>query len=270
MAAWQRQGARAAAGLFAAASELAARREAEGNDTGDWRLLEHAGDEIAAALTLTRYSAARVLGLACSLDRLPQTRAALAAGLIDERRAAVIADELAGLDDEQAGAVEALVIGKAATQTSGELRPAVRRAVIAADPSAAKRRKEEALKDARVEASSNPSGTASLAGRDLPPADVLAADKHLTALADAMKKTGAQGSMDQLRARAYLHLLAGQPADTLLAPATGVPGLPGTPDPVMAHLAPQALVRPVMARRQAAMPMLATPGAARPGAATPA
>lgn len=173
---------------------------------------------------MTRHGAGCVLALALGLDRLPLTGAALAAGLIDERRAAVITDELSGLDDEHAAAVEALIIGKAAGQTTGQLRPAVRRAVIAADPAAAKRRKEEALKDARVEASSQPSGTATLAGRDLPPAGVLAADKHLTALAQAMKKAGAEGTMDLLRARAYLHLLAGQPAETLLSPAAGTAG----------------------------------------------
>ncbi|HEY4851779.1 MAG TPA: hypothetical protein VII22_13340, partial [Streptosporangiaceae bacterium] len=228
LTAWQRLGARAAAGLLAAVSELAARRKAEGRASGDWRAFGHTEDEIAAALTVTRHGAGCVFALALGLDRLPLTRAALAAGLIDERRATVITDELAGLDDEHAAAVEALIIEKAAVQTTGQLRPAVRRAVIAADPAAAKRRKEEALKDARVEASSQPSGTATLAGRDLPPAGALAADKHLTALAQAMKKAGAEGTMDQLRARAYLHLLAGQPAETLLAPATPDTGTPGT------------------------------------------
>jgi hypothetical protein len=239
MAAWQRLGARAAAGLLAAAAELAGRREAEGNATRDWRPLQHAGDEIAAALTMTGSSAARVLGLACSLDRLPLTRAGLADGRIDERRAAVIAEELSGLNDEDAAAVESLIIGKAPRQTTGQLRPAVRRAVIAADPAAARRRKEEALKDARVETSTEISGTARMSGRDLPPADVLAADKYLSALAQAMKQAGTEGSMDQLRARAYLHLLAGGDPATLLnqpqastgsaeTPGDGAPG--GTPE----------------------------------------
>ena len=226
----QRLGAWAAALELSAVSGLAARRRSEALASGDWRGFEHAENEIAIALTLTRFGASRVLALALDLDRLPLTRAALAAGRIDERRAAVIADELSGLDDEHAAAVEALIIEKAAVQTTGQLRPAVRRAVIAADPAAVKRRKEEALKDARVEASSQPQGTATLAGRDLPPADVLAADKHLTALAQAMKKAGAEGTMDQLRARAYLHLLAGQPAETLLPPATPDTGTPATPD----------------------------------------
>jgi hypothetical protein len=261
LAAWQRLGARAAAGQFAHISELAARREAAAKASGDWRAFEHVQDEIALAMTLTRPGAARVLDLALALDRLPLTRAALAAGQIDERRAAVIADELTGLDDEHAAAVEALVIGKAATQTTGQLRPAVHRAVIAADPAAAKRRKDEALKDARVETSNSPSGTATLAGRDLPPADVLAADKYLTVLARALKKAGAEGTMDQLRARAYLHLLGGG------TPPPSSPCPPHTPaPPPMAHPATAAPIPalPMTAPRAAGHLVTAVPVTAVP------
>ena len=81
----------------AAVSGLAARREQSGRESGDWRPFDHVDDEVAVALTLTRRGAARLLDLALSLDRLPLTRAALAAGLIDERRAEVIAEEVAEL-----------------------------------------------------------------------------------------------------------------------------------------------------------------------------
>ncbi len=217
----------------AAVSGLAARRAAAGEATGDWRPLDHVDDEVAIALTLTRRSAGRLLELALGLDRLPLTRAALAAGLIDERRAEVITGEVAGLDDAHAAAVEKLIIGRAPGLTSGQLRALVRRAVLAADPGAARRRKEQALKDARVELFPETSGTAALAGRDLPPAAVLAADKHLTALAQAMKAAGQPGTLDILRAWAYLHLLSGQPAATLIpatTPGTGT-GTPGTGAP---------------------------------------
>ena len=204
---------------LAATSRLAARREEDGNKSGDWRPFDHVDDEVAVALTLTRRSAGRLLELALGLDRLPLTRAALYAGQIDERRAEVITDELAGLDDAHAAAVEKLIIGKAPRLTTGQLRALVRRAVLAADPAAARRRKEQALKDARVETFTEHAGTAALSGRDLAPADVLAADKHLTALAQAMKAAGITGTLDVLRASAYLHLLSGQPASTLLDPA---------------------------------------------------
>ena len=70
-------------------------------------------------------------------------------------------------------------------------------------------------------------------GRDLCPVDVLAADQHLTALAQAMKAAGITGTMDTLRAHAYLHLLSGQPASTLLDPAPR-PASPGATAPAPA------------------------------------
>ena len=227
LAAWS------AAAKLTAVSALAARREQAGRALGDWRPFDHADDEIAVALTLTRRSAGRLLDLALELDRLPLTRAALAGGLIDERRAEVIAEELAGLDDAHAAAVEKLIIGAAPGLTTGQLRALVRRAVLSADPKAARRRKEAALKDARVEMFPESAGTAALAGRDLPPAAALAADKHLTALAQAMKAAGRPGTLDILRAWAYLHLLSGKPAATLISAAqqNATPGqaIPGQP-----------------------------------------
>jgi Domain of unknown function (DUF222) len=230
---------------LAATSRLAARREADGQRTGDWRPFDHVDDEVAVALTLTRRSAGRVLDLALSLDRLPLTRAALASGQIDERRAEVITEELAGLDDEHATAVEKLIIAKAPALTTGQLRALARRLVISADPAAARQRKEQALKDARVETFTEHAGTAGLSGRDLCPSDVLAADKHLTALAQAMKAAGITGTTDTLRAHAYLHLLSGQSASTLIPTATATP-TPG-----------------------AATPGTSTPGTSTPGAASP-
>jgi Domain of unknown function (DUF222) len=222
----------AASQKLAATSWLAARREADGQKSGDWRPFDHVDDEVAVALTLTRRSAGRLLDLALSLDRLPRTRAALAGGLIDERRAEVITEELAGLDDAHAAAAEKLIIAKAPALTTGQLRALARRLVISADPAAARRRKEQALRDARVETFTEQAGTAALAGRDLCPVDVLAADKHLTALAQAMKAAGISGTTDTLRAHAYLHLLSGHPASTLLPhPAPGAMSPDGTVPP---------------------------------------
>src|ERR1700734_4198389 len=249
----------------AAVSGLAARREQSGQESGDWRPFDHVDDEGAVALTLTRRSAARLLDLALSLDRLPLTRAALAAGLIDERRAEVIAEELSGLDDEHAAAVEKLIIAKAPGLTSGQLRALVRRAVLSADPKAARERKEKALQDARVETFPETGGTAALSGRDLPPAAVLAADKHLTALAQALQAAGTPGTLDTLRARAYLHLLTGQPADTLILQTTH-PGRPGHQPPQRpgAHVPPPPGTAP-----GPAPPAGGTSGNAAPAGAAP-
>ena len=212
----------AAAMELACVGDLWRRRTAE-EDAGDAGAAGHAADEIAAALTLTSRAADGVLDLAIALQRLPAARAALAAGAIDLPRAKAIADEVTGLTDEHAAAVDQVIARAAPGQTTGQLRAATRRAVIAADPAAARKRKEQALREARVERWDESAGTAGLAGRDLPPVSVLAADQNLTALATQLKNAGVAGTLDTVRAQAYLALLTGAPLTSLL------PGAPGTP-----------------------------------------
>jgi hypothetical protein len=226
MRAWRRLSSWATAGEAAAVAELDRRRTAQVDAGADPRLAEHVGDEIAPPLTLTMRAADLLLDFACSLRRLPLTSAALAAGDIDRAKAHVITDELTGLADSHAAAVEAAIITRAPGQTTGQLRAAARRAVLAADPAAARTRREQAQKEARVEVWDEPAGTAALAGRDLPPADVLAADKHISSLARRLQAAGAEGNLDQLRARVYTSLLAGCSPDAILshlAPAAGSP-----------------------------------------------
>ena len=225
MIAWRRVASWAAAGELAAVAELCRRREAQVAAGADPHLAEHVGDEVAMALTLTSWAADRLVDQARGLARLPKTRAALAAGEIDVPKALVILGELSGLGDVHASRVEAAVIGRAAGWTTGALRRAARRQAIAADPAAARRRKERAEKLARVERWAEEAGTAALAGRDLPPAGVLAADAHLTAWAKRLKAAGFEGNLDQLRAQVYLALLNGQPPESLLTDARN----PGSP-----------------------------------------
>lgn len=217
MRAWHRLTSWAHAGELAAVTELDRRRTAQVAAGADPHLAEHVADEVAASLTLTARTADRLVDFAIALDGLPLTRAALAAGESDTGKAHVIADEVTGLGAAHAAAVEAAVIGRAPGMTSGQLRSATHRAVLAADPSAARRRRERARKDARVEVWHENSGTAALAGRDLPPAEVLAADKRISAFARELKANGAPGTMDQLRAKVYTALLIGQSPDSLLA-----------------------------------------------------
>ena len=220
---------------LSAVGELMTRRLAQ-EAAGHAHVAEHADAEIAAALTLTGRAAGRLLDQAMALQRLPLTARALAAGAIDVPRAMVITDELSGLDDAHAAAaVEERLLTRAAGQTTSQLRAAARRAVLSADPSAARARQEQAQREARVERWAEDAGTASLAGRDLPPAGVLAADQHLSDLARSLRDAGLTGTMDQLRAQVFLTLLTGQQVACLLpqgGPATGEPcdsGLPGSP-----------------------------------------
>jgi len=211
---------------LSAIAELDARRAAPDGRDG-----EHVAEEVAATLTLTGRSAGSLLELSRRLERLPQTQALLAAGIIDRSRAAVIADQLSLLDDDAAAAVEDQIARRAGAMTTGRLAAACQRAVLAHDPQAAARRKERAEKDARVECWAEPSGTGAIAGRDLNLAAVIAADKHLDAAARWLKQHGAPGTIDQLRAQAFLARLTGQPLDTLLPqPAAGPVGHSG-PDP---------------------------------------
>ena len=102
-----------------------------------------------------------------------------------------------------------MIIRAASGMTTGQLRAELRRLVIFLDPAAAQRRKETAEKQARVEFWREDAGTCALSGRDLPPGLALAADKHVTAAAEFLRSQGAEGTLSQLRARAYLGLLCG-------------------------------------------------------------
>ncbi len=266
MTAWRRLASWASAGEAAAVAELNRRRLAQVDAGADPELAEHVGDEIAPPLTLTMRAAGLLLGFAVRLGELPLTRSALAAGEIDRAKASVIVDELTGLDPAHARAVEAVIIGRAPGQTTGQLRAAARRAVLAADPGAARSRREAAQQEARVEIWDEPAGTAALAGRDLPPAEVLAADRHISSIARRLQAAGVSGTLDQLRACAYTGLLAGLSPDAIISsqiPDAPSPGVPGTANPD----APGAASVGVPDAASLGVPGSASPGA--PDAANP-
>jgi Domain of unknown function (DUF222) len=238
--AWQRLESWCASGLLTTVAELARRRPADGTPPaapGEFpiELSEFVSDEIAAALTLTPRTADAYQDLALDLAvRLPGTARALYEGIIDRAKARLIAESTRILTEEQAGAVEAQILPRAGQQTTGQLRAAVARAVLAADPEAAARRREEAEKDPRVRRWQEDAGTAALAGYGLPPADVLAADQRLSDLARSLRQAGSPGSLEELRARAYLDALLGQdsaPAQPAVPAQAAVPTQPATPDP---------------------------------------
>jgi hypothetical protein len=214
IAACRRLASWAAEGELTAIASLAARRATPSGRPGD-----HTDAEIGALLRLTPRRAAELTGLARDFARLPQTRALLAAGIIDRDRAKKIIEGLSVLDDDDAALVEDNVTREAGEQTTGQLQRRVDTAVKAHDPQAAARRKEKALKDARVEVWAEAGGTAALAGRDLPPAGVIEGDKSLDADARWLKAHGAPGSHDKRRADAFLARLTGRPLISLIPTA---------------------------------------------------
>src|SRR6201994_544319 len=243
--AWLRLESWCNANLLTAIAELARRRPAERTPAappGSFpdQVSEFAVDEIAAALTLSGQAASTYLALALDqATRLPGTARAQHAGHIGHLKARLIAEATRILTDDHAREVEARVLPAAAGQTLGQLRAAVARAVLAVDPDAAVRRREEAQKDPRVRRWQEDAGTAALAGYSLPPADVLAADQQLTARARALRDAGLPGSVEELRARAYLDALldrdSAPPATT--GQETPAPGLAST-DPVPVSTVP--------------------------------
>ena len=110
-------------------------------------------------------------GLAHALAvSLPGTRAAFRSGIVSQRKAAIIAEATALLDPAEARAAEAMVLDRAGSLTPAGLRAAIARAVMQVAPDKARKRREQAAKNARVERWAEASGNAGLAGRELPPA----------------------------------------------------------------------------------------------------
>ena len=213
LAAWDRLEAHMAARKLAAAAELIRRRPEPGCDPqGPARMPaaceEFTGDELGRVLAESRGSADAMLDLALRLHALlPGTLAALRDGVITRYKAEIIASASALLDAAESRAAEALVLGRAGRLTPGALRSAIARAVMEVAPAKARKRREAAVRDARVQRWAEDSGNAALMGRELPPAEVLAADQRITGWARELKAAGLAGDMDQLRARAYLDLL---------------------------------------------------------------
>jgi hypothetical protein len=239
--AYRRLASWAQAGELAVVAEMASRSAAAddqigvGEDGRPARLPEEACAQVSLALTMSHASASWWSDLAVTLRwRLAATGAALAAGQIDLGRARLIADATAALDDETARAVEAKILSGAGDKTTAQLRAALRRAVIAADPAGAERRREEAERRAKVSLYPDQDGTASLAGYSLPSVTATAAMARITSFARAMKAAGAGGGIDLLRAQVFLGLLLGTlpyipPAAD--APPDSPPDFPSDDDP---------------------------------------
>jgi hypothetical protein len=214
--AWDRVEAHAAARKHAAVAEFIRRRPEKGCEPQDpagmpERWDEFAVDELRVLLAESRSAADRLMSRAQDLaSRLPGTMAVFRSGRLRESKVTIITDVTEPLDAEESQAAEDLVLGRAGRLTPSGLRAAIARAVMEVAPEKAKKRREDAQKDARVERWAEDSGNAALMGRELPPAEVLAADQRITAWAHELRKAGLDGDMDQLRARAYLDLLLGK------------------------------------------------------------
>src|ERR1017187_2742817 len=206
----------AQAGELAAVAQMASRSAAADDKIGvdaqgrPARMPDEACAQVSLALTMSQFSASWWTDLAITLTwRLSATGDALRSGEIDLSRARLIVEATGPLDDDTARVVEARVLPAAGHQTTAQLRAVLRRAVIAADPEGAERRRQEAERRAKVSLYPDQEGTASLAGYSLPSTRAAAAMARISALARAIKASGAGGGIDLLRAQVFLGLLLG-------------------------------------------------------------
>jgi Domain of unknown function (DUF222) len=210
LASWAQAAELSAVARITARAAAADRRIGLAGDGRPGRVCRDAVGQVSLALMLTDHAAAGWADLAVTLAwRLPETGQALAAGTVDLPRAKAIAEATAVLGEDTARAVEAMVLPGAGGQTTAQLRARLRRAVIADDPDAAERRREEAERQARVSLYPDQDGTATLAGAGLPAIEAAAAMARITAIARAMKAAGQGGGLDLHRARVMLGLLLG-------------------------------------------------------------
>jgi hypothetical protein len=189
------------------------------------RPTEFAADEVAPTLRVSRIEATRRLSMAVDLTtRLPETLDALQRGELDLAKARAISELTAALPREKAAAVQAAVLPDAAEKTAPQLRAAVRRAVVRADPDGAKRREAYARAERRVVLAAADDGMAELYAL-LPAPEAVAIYDRVNRYARAVPADGR--TADQRRADCFTDLLLGRqrrvtaqihvtvPADTL-------------------------------------------------------
>jgi hypothetical protein len=136
---------------------------------------------------------------------------------------------LTTLSDEHAAQVEHRVLGKARQQTPGQLRAATRRAVLVADPQAAKDRGEQARRERGVRIWPEPDGMATVSAY-LPAADATGVYAVLDEHARRAGSAADERSMEARRADALVDLLVNPTgyasASTTAARNTTVPTVP--------------------------------------------
>ena len=207
----------------------------EAEFAGDLELATMAASaEIRAALCLTRRAADTELDLAITLRRrLPAVWAAFSAGDLDVRRARTIAHGTEHLTQTAAQHVADLILPDAVDLTTGQIAARLRKLCITINPNDAAERYETAVEDRHVELRSDPDGTAQLVGLNLAPDRATEAADRINRIAQQLKTSHENRTIDQLRADVFLDLLCNSPhksetGDPSKIDSTGTKGGKGT------------------------------------------
>lgn len=197
------------------------------------------GEELAIELLLGPVQTSHVIDDAADLvTRLPATAAGMAAGLIDEDRAGVIALHTRSLSPADAATADAILASLAPGLRLDQLARKAAALEMKLAPEAVKARREHARRTLqRVEVRREESGNASVAGREMDTGDALAAKAHIHSFALQLRRAGLPGTLDQLRLAVFADLTAGRdPLGRLLRrpahpgePTAGSPANAGEP-----------------------------------------
>jgi Domain of unknown function (DUF222) len=201
--------------------------------------------ELGYELLVSSATARDTMDLAADLEtRLPATRAALHAGLIDGYQARLIWRPTRCLSDADAARADELLAALAPGLRYDALARKAAAVAMKLNPEAFKRGKDQARRERqRVIAGREESGNAFLSGRELAIEDALASKTYIDALAVALRRGGLPGTLGQLRVLALTDLTQGRdPRDRLVGPPeTGpAPAPDGQARPDADHGSPAA------------------------------
>jgi hypothetical protein len=192
------------------------------------------GEELAMELLAGPVRTSHAIDDATDLaTRLPVTLAGMAAGLIDEARAGVIALHTRSLSPDDTALADEILADLAPALRLDQLIRKAAALEMKLAPEAVKARREHARQTRqRVEVRREESGNASVAGREMDTADALAAKAHIHALALRLRRAGTPGTLDQLRVLVFADLTAGRdPLDRPTRPADQDTASPHTRNP---------------------------------------
>lgn len=180
-------------------------------ETGDLDMPEFAAVETGAALTWTRRTADREMGVAYEITkRHPALFDALSEGSIDVPKVRTILRGVGHLDADIANKTIAMVLVEAPSLTTGQIAARLRRLAIEADPETAKNAYEEGVANAKVCSQLEPDGTGTMISTGMEAADLALASSNIDRLARQMREQGDDRPIDKLRAVAFARLLRGE------------------------------------------------------------